>query len=84
MIADTRPLNDRIHAILGALTTVPLDEIQDGDRLREDLGMDSVASMELLSMLAEELGIEVEMEEAVDVTTVGQVVALAQRHLDAR
>lgn len=78
------PLNDRIHTILGSLTTVPVDEIHDGDRLREDLGMDSVASMELLSMLAEELGIEVEMEEAVDVATVGQVVALAQRHLDAR
>lgn len=77
-------LQDRIHTILAALTTVPSDEISDGDRLREDLGMDSVASMELLSMLAEELGIEVEMEEAVDVATVGHVVALAKRHLDAR
>ncbi|MBI4821863.1 MAG: acyl carrier protein [Deltaproteobacteria bacterium] len=51
------------------------------DRLREDLGMDSVTSMELLSTLAERLRLDVEMEEAMAARTVGDVVALAERHL---
>ncbi|MFZ5477473.1 MAG: acyl carrier protein [Myxococcota bacterium] len=72
----------RIYKILSDLSAVPTAEIKDGDRLREDLGLDSVGSMELLSMLAEEFDIEVEMEEAVHVESVSGVIDLARRHLD--
>lgn len=71
----------RILQILSDLTAVPKAEIKVEDRLREDLGLDSVGSMELLSMLAEEFDIEVEMEEAVGVDSVGGVFDLAARHL---
>lgn len=71
----------RIFRILSDLTAVPADEIKTEDRLREDLGLDSVGSMELLSMLAEEFDIEVEMEEAIAVQSVGGVLDLAKRHL---
>ena len=76
-------LDARILDIVAQLTTVDRAKIKTTDRLREDLGMDSVSSMELLSMLAEEFDLDIEMEEAVEVTTVGGVVAMAQRHLDA-
>lgn len=71
----------RVRKILSDLTNVPVADIKPGDRLREDLGLDSVGSMELLSMLAEEFDIDVEMEEAAAVTDVGGLMALAQRHL---
>ena len=76
-------LDDRILDIVAQLTTVEKAKIKRSDRLREDLGMDSVSSMELLSMLAEEFDLDIEMEEAVEVTTVGGVIEMAQRHLDA-
>lgn len=50
-------------------------------RLREDLALDSVASMELLSMLDESLGLELEMEDVLGIDTVGGVVALAAARL---
>jgi len=76
-------LDARIFDIVAQLTTVDKAKIKRTDRLREDLGMDSVSSMELLSMLAEELDLDIEMEEAVEVTTVAGVIEMAQRHLDA-
>ncbi len=76
-------LDARIFDIVAQLTTVDRSKIKKTDRLREDLGMDSVSSMELLSMLAEDLDLDIEMEEAVEVTTVGGVIEMAQRHLDA-
>lgn len=71
----------QIRKILSDLTAIPVERIQDGDRLREDLGLDSVASMELLSMLAETFDIDVSMEEAMQADTVGSVMELARRRL---
>ena len=71
----------RILWMVGQLTTVKPSDIRVEHRLREDLGLDSVCSMELLSMLAEELDLDVPMEEAAQVTTVAATVAMARRHL---
>ncbi|NOY24360.1 MAG: acyl carrier protein [Oligoflexia bacterium] len=71
----------RIYAILTELTAIPADEIKSTDRLREDLGMDSVTRMELVSMLAEEFDIDIELEEAVAIEDVGGVVSLAGQRL---
>lgn len=74
---------DRVYRILSDLSAVPQKDIRPEDRLREDLGLDSVGSMELLSMLAEQFEIDVEMEEAVRARDVRGVIDLARRHLDA-
>ncbi len=71
----------RVLAMLHSLTAVAIADIKPEDRLREDLGIDSVASMELLSMLSEELNVDVEMEDAVGIDTVGQVLALVRDRL---
>lgn len=69
-----------VHMI-AQLSTVRQSAIRKEDRLREDLGFDSVSSMELISMLAEELDVEVALEEAMAVTTVGGAVELARGHM---
>ena len=74
-------LETRVHKILSDLTAIPPEKIHPQDRLREDLGLDSVGSMELLSMLAEEFDIQVEMEEAMEATSVELVVSLARDRL---
>jgi acyl carrier protein len=74
------PVNveERVVHMIAQLSTVRQSAIRKEDRLREDLGLDSVSSMELISMLAEELDVEVALEEAMAVTTVGGAVELAR------
>lgn len=74
-------LRQRVIHIISTLATVPEKEIGLQDRLREDLGMDSITSMELISALAEDLGLEVEVEEAVGASTVNDVLELARARL---
>jgi acyl carrier protein len=49
-------------------------EIKKDDRLRDDLGLDSLHSMELLSEVTEKYEIDVDAEQVQDVRTVGEVV----------
>lgn len=74
----------RVVHIISQLVPVKPEAIKAEHRLREDLGMDSVASMELLSMLAEELELDVGVEDVADVHTVGATVALAQTFLEKK
>jgi acyl carrier protein len=71
-------IETRVVHIISQLVPVKPDAIKPEHRLREDLGMDSVASMELLSMLAEELELDVGVEDVADVHTVGATIALAR------
>ena len=81
------------HAIEGRIRELmteilELDDaatIREGDRLREDLGMDSLGSMELLSRISEELELDLDMESAMDIRTVGDATrfvdqSYADRH----
>jgi acyl carrier protein len=78
----TDHLDQRIRKMLSDVTAVPVERIHDGDRLREDLGLDSVGSMELLSMIAEDFDLDISMEEAMQADTVGLVVKLAEGKLN--
>lgn len=77
----TDELPQRIAKMVAQLTVVKVENIKPEHRLREDLGLDSVCSMELLSMLAEELDLDVPMEEAAQVSTVAGAVEMARKHL---
>jgi acyl carrier protein len=69
---------------IAELATVRVSEIKNEDRLREDLGLDSVSSMELLSMLAERFDLEIGIEEAVEINTVGKVIEIGRLRLAGR
>ena len=72
------PTQEKVIEIVSSLTTVPRASIAVTDRLQEDLGMDSVSSMELISALAEELRLEIEVEQAMRVRTVAELLVLAE------
>ncbi len=74
-------VEEKIVDIIAELSLVKREEIKSKDRLREDLGLDSVASMELLSALSEELDLDIEMEETLQITTVEAVIDLARERL---
>jgi len=60
--------------ILTKLAGVNPAQIKDSDRLREDLGLDSLQSMELLSRISDRYELDLEVEDVMDVQTVGDVV----------
>jgi len=50
------------------------------DRLREDLGMDSLCSLELLSTVSEEFKLDLEMEAAMGITTLQDAFDFIERN----
>lgn len=71
----------RILALVAEVSPVPREQIT-ADADFGSLRLDSVGSMELVGMMCDEFGIDVEIEEAFTVGTVQEAVALTLRHLD--
>jgi len=69
----------RTIEILAEILETDPARLRDGDRLREDLGLDSLQSLELLSMLSEELRVDLPMEEAMELSTVADACAFVER-----
>lgn len=65
--------------ILARIGSVAPEEIALTDDLRDDIGLDSLQSMELLSRISEQWDVDVEMEDMIDVKTVGDVVEFMSR-----
>ncbi len=66
--AETRRQTTR--AAIAEILEIEVATLDDGARLREDLGMDSLGSLELLSTLSEKLRIDLEVDEAMKIVTV--------------
>jgi acyl carrier protein len=62
---------------------VPLDEISESTRMREDLDADSLDLYELVMELEDTYGISVSEEEAADIETVAQAVDFVAGRLGA-
>jgi len=54
-------------------------EIKGEDNLRDDLGLDSLRSMELLARISDELDVDIEFEALQGVETVDDIVAFAEK-----
>jgi len=70
MTVDEEKRRARTIAVIAEIIEVEPTEVSETARLREDLGLDSLSSLELLSVLGEELRIDLEMEEAMGLETV--------------
>lgn len=68
-----------LEAIKKALSEeffVDENEITEESRLKEDLGIDSLASMQLILDMEQKFNIHVEDEEVMEIETVADVIAL--------
>ncbi|HEX7477079.1 MAG TPA: acyl carrier protein [Polyangiales bacterium] len=70
----------RVIHVMAEILEVDPTVIRGEQRLREDLGMDSLGSLELLSVISQELDLELEMENALAITTVDDACAFVARH----
>jgi acyl carrier protein len=64
----------KVREHLSAELEVPLEQISEATRLREDLDADSLDLYELVMELEDTYGISVSEEEAADIETVGHAV----------
>lgn len=88
MLETSRQRRARTIALIAEVLEVEPSTIGTEQRLREDLGLDSLQSLELLSLLGEELRMELPMEEALDLDTVEDACAFVERsvssHVESR
>jgi len=78
---EPKQIKQEVDTIIRRIRPENKAEIRDSDRLREDLGLDSLHSMELLSAVTEKYEVDVDVEQLQDVRTVGDVVAFLSKLL---
>jgi acyl carrier protein len=67
-------VEERVKAVTGKVLGLDPEEIRPENNFTEDLGAESVQSIELVAMFEEEFGIEMDEDAALSVTTVGNAV----------
>jgi acyl carrier protein len=65
--------------LIAEIAETEVRTIRDTQRLREDLGLDSLQSLELLSSIGERLRIDLDVEEAMAIRTVSDACAFVAR-----
>ncbi|CAM03401.1 acyl carrier protein [Saccharopolyspora erythraea NRRL 2338] len=73
---DRKEIFERIEQVLAEQLGIPAEQITEEADLREDLGMDSLDLVELVSALEDEVGMRVEQSQLEGIETVGHVMEL--------
>ncbi|MCB9763861.1 MAG: acyl carrier protein [Alphaproteobacteria bacterium] len=73
------PVAKRVCKIISTLTAIDVANLHPQDRLREDLGLDRIARLELISTMAEEFQLDVELGEAQKLVDVQGLIDFARR-----
>lgn len=68
-------VEERVKMVTAKVLDLSPEEVQPEHSFTEDLGAESVQSIELVAMFEEEFGIEMDEDAALSVTTVGGAVA---------
>ena len=77
-------VNDRVRAIIAEQLGVKLEEVTDAASFIEDLGADSLDTVELVMALEEEFGIEIPDEDAEKMATVGDAIKYIEQKAATR
>lgn len=76
-------IDERVKKVIEEQLSVNMDQITNGASFIDDLGADSLDTVELVMALEEEFGIEIPDEEAEKITKVGEAVEYINAHVSA-
>ena len=78
---DKQEIESRVHKVTAEVLGIDESEISSNARFVEDLGAESIQSLELVAGFEEEFGIEMEEDAALQVQTVGKAVEFIEKYL---
>ncbi|MCX8081940.1 MAG: acyl carrier protein [bacterium] len=81
---DYKEIEARVKKVISEVLGVDEEGITPESRFVEDLGAESVQSLELVAAFEDEFDIEMEEDAALQVKTVGKAVEFIQRHLNGK
>jgi acyl carrier protein len=82
MFRGANPVEIRVADVIAEHLGLWIEEICPGDKLSDDLGLDSLERVELVAKLEKKLEIDIP-EDAVNVATIGELVACVEKLLSA-
>jgi len=74
-------ISDKVKAIICDQLMVDAEEVNDESSFVEDLGADSLDTVELIMEFEDEFGIEISDEQAEQISTVGEAVTYLEKLL---
>jgi acyl carrier protein len=74
---------NRVKRVVAETLKVDKDRVTDNSRFVEDLGAESIQSIELVAAFEEEFDINMDEEAALQVKSVGDAVRFIEKHLNA-
>ena len=75
-------VQERVIKVVAETLNMEAAQINEGSKFVEDLGAESMQSVELIAAFEEEFDIEMDEEEALDVKTVGKAVEFIAAYLN--
>jgi len=81
---ERKEIEERVRKVVAQVLGADETAVTPESRFVEDLGAQSVQSLELVASFENEFDIEMEEDAALQVTTVDSAVDFIKRHLDAK
>jgi acyl carrier protein len=82
--AEMSELTNRIRTIISDQLMVDPDEVTDESSFVDDLGADSLDTVELIMEFEDEFGIEISDEDAEKISTVGEAIAYLEKLVEGK
>lgn len=82
-MADANEIRETIRQSVNRITGIPLGEIHDHSRYRADLGLDSLAALEVVVDVEYAFRIKVPEERIQSIETIQDTIAVVQEYLPA-
>ena len=75
---------EKVKAVIAEQLGVKPEEVTDGAKFVDDLGADSLDTVELVMALEEEYGVEIPDEDAEKLTTVGEAIKYIDEKISSK
>ncbi len=81
MAVSREQIQKDLYEIVAKLANTSVDSIASDNRFKEDLGFDSLKSMETISRITELYDFDPDLDEIMELQTVGEVVDFLEKNL---